>query len=516
MKIIKKNIKIVMVLLLMFLASPHAKAAINDTKVSFQKIEGVYFFQQDNITGKTMANAVTKLYADGELAYCIEPLVQITTFTYSSTTDWSITNLSDEQKEYIELAGYFGREYPSHNNDKYWMAAQELIWEKAKNISVKFTTQNNGNGEEIDITKEKDEINNLINNYKKTPSFANTTLEGNMNETITIVDNNEVLNNYNFSYNGKHQVVQKDNKLEITFTPNEINEEEITFERKSYDNKSTVIYYNNNTQTYAKLRITNKQKFSIKLKSNGATLKINKKGEKLELTNASYQYNIIALPNVTFAVYANEDITDSKGNIIYKKYSLINTLTTDNNGIATLSNLYYGKYFLLECETSSENMLNNEKYYFEFTKQENLNKEINLQNYLPKGNLKFTKTDYDNGNPISNTVIQLFTENDRLIGTYTTNNEGKVSINNLPLGKYYIIEKSASNGYLLSNEKIYLNIKENGQKVNAQMKNKKETITINVPNTKKDKPFFQYITLIIGILGILYVCKKNNNRYKTI
>lgn len=506
----QKLLKLFAVIIPVLIISPHVKAAANDTTMSFEKIEGVYFYQRDNNTGEVMSNYVTKLYANGELAYCIEPLVQITTRTYNSTTDWSLYNLSEEQKEYIELAGYFGREYPGHDNDRYWMAAQELIWEKVRNISVKFTTQNHGAGEEIDITKEKNEINNLIKNYKAVPSFAYTTLEGSMGQTITVEDTNGVLNDYTLSYNGKHQITKENNTLKITFTPNEINDEEITFERTSYDNKSTVIYYNNNTQTYAKLRISNKQKFNIKIKSNGATLKINKTGEQLELNNASYKYNIIALPNVTFALYANEDIKDSKGNIIYKKYSLISSLTTDSNGLATLSNLYYGKYFLIEGESSGGNMVNNEKHYFEITKEDNLLKEINLQNYLPKGKLEFTKTDYVNGNPVPETIIQIFTEDDRLVGTYETDKQGRVTIDNLFIGKYYIVEKNAATGYLLSNEKIYFEVLENGQIVKANMTNTKIPVTVEVPNTKKDSPFFQVIMLLLGALGMLYEYKKDH------
>ncbi len=504
-----KLIKLFALIIPVLVITPHVKAAANDTTVSYKKIEGVYFYQRDNNTGEVMSNYVTKLYANGELAYCIEPLVQITTRTYNSTTDWSVYNLSEEQKEYIELAGYFGREYPGHDNDRYWMAAQELIWEKVRNISVKFTTQNHGAGEEIDITKEKNEINNLINNYKTLPSFANTTLEGSMGQTISIEDNNKVLNDYIFSYNGKHQVTKENNTLKITFTPNEINEEEINFEKPSYDSKSTVIYYNNNTQTFAKLRITNKQRFNIKIKSNGATLKINKTGEQLELNNASYKYNVIALPNVTYALYANEDIKNSTGNIIYKKYSLINSLTTDINGIAILSNLYYGKYFLIEGESSGGNMVSNEKHYLEILPEDNLIKEVSFQNYLPKGRLEFTKTDNSNGNPIQGTTIQIFTDDDRIIGTYETDEQGKITIDNLFLGKYYIIEKNAATGYLLSDEKIYFDIIENGQIIKTNMTNTKLHQIVEVPNTKKNSPIFQFIILLIGVLGMLYGHKKN-------
>ena len=39
---------------------------------------------------------------------------------YNSTSDWNITNLSEDVIKYIERVGYFGYEYSGHNDDKYW------------------------------------------------------------------------------------------------------------------------------------------------------------------------------------------------------------------------------------------------------------------------------------------------------------------------------------------------------------------------------------------------------------
>ena len=55
---------------------------------------------------------------------------------YNSTSDWNITNLSEDVIKYIERVGYFGYEYSGHNDDKYWLATQELIWNKV-NSNVK-------------------------------------------------------------------------------------------------------------------------------------------------------------------------------------------------------------------------------------------------------------------------------------------------------------------------------------------------------------------------------------------
>ena len=92
------------------------------------------------------------------------------------------------------------------------------------------------------------------------------------------------------------------------------------------------------------------------------TLIINKKGEFLEdVTLADtiggwishiFEYITGALKDVTFEVYALEDIqaADSESEDYYKKDELIATITTDETGIAKLSDLPLGRYYVKEKE----------------------------------------------------------------------------------------------------------------------------------------------------------------------
>ena len=84
-------------------------------------------------------------------------------------------------------------------------------------------------------------------------------------------------------------------------------------------------------------------------------------------------------------------------------------------------------------------------------------KTFTLKNYLPKGTLEFTKTDYSTDKALPNTVIEIYTEDDVLMGTYTTDDKGMVIIKDLPLSngkRYYILEKQTSDSsYLLNEEK---------------------------------------------------------------
>ena len=40
---------------------------------------------------------------------------------------------------------------------------------------------------------------------------------------------------------------------------------------------------------------------------------------------------------------------------------------------------------------------------------------------------------------------------------------GKIIIDDLKVGKYYILEKEASTGYVITTEKVYFEVKDNGE-----------------------------------------------------
>lgn len=468
-----------------FVFTGSVMAGNNDSTITYEQINNAYFYVQNKITGEVDTNHVTKFYLNGRIAYCIEPMVDINGKIYNSTTDWNITNLSSEVRRYIERIGYYGYEYPGHETDKYWLATQALIWEKVNsNVSVKFTTGPNGSGNIIDLTSEKNEILKLAEKYSQTASFAQEEVEGNIGDEIILTDENNVLSEFSMEYNGDHQITKSGNKLIIKLSETSIGEDSITFRKDSYDNQVSVIYYQGDSQKLASLRISDPTTFTLKIKSNGASIELNKKGEKLIFEDGSYKYQTIKLPNVVYALYANEDIKNSSGEIIYKKYELIDTLTTDDLGYAVLDNLYFGKYFLVEGESSLGNMINNERIYFEISKNDIINGKItkvfDFQNYLPKGTLNFLKVDSVDGTPIANTEIMIFTENDQLVYQGKTDENGRIVINDLPLGKYYVIERNPSDGYKLTDTKMYFEISENGATVDVTMTNDR---IVKIPDT---------------------------------
>lgn len=239
------------------------------------------------------------------------------------------------------------------------------------------------------------------------------------------------------------------------------------------DEKSTFIE-DDEYGKYVLVQFSNK-----KIKGN---ISIEKTGEVFNIIENSFNYGSIKLPGVEFSLYADEDIKTLDGVIHYKKGDLIKTIKTDQNGKLTFNDLYLGKYVLKETKTLTNYILDSKEYFIELTEIDNktavVSKSLKLSNQLMKGTLEFTKTDLVNGEVIPNTLIEVYTTNDELIFSGITDENGKIIIEDLVVGKYYIIEKEPATGYVITDEIVEFEILENGSIIKAEMTNKPITGTL--------------------------------------
>ena len=186
-----------------------------------------------------------------------------------------------------------------------------------------------------------------------------------------------------------------------------------------------------------------------------------------------------ALAGVTFGLYQSDG-------------TLVDIIVTDESGIALFENLQTGTYQLRELATIDGYLLDETIHEIEL-KLENNKLEtvtIKLVNYQPKGSLKIIKVDTNN-NPLPETEFVLYDSNRKEIKKTKTDSEGKIIIDNLLLGKYYLEEITPAEGYQLLDDIIEFEINNNKEVITITVTNEK--IDIDIPDTEISMNIDDYI-----------------------
>lgn len=242
----------------------------------------------------------------------------------------------------------------------------------------------------------------------------------------------------------------------------------------------------------------------VKFKNNQVKgqITINKKGEELKIEDGTYEYIKINLEGTVFEVRANEDIIIN-GYKYYSKGDVVGTLKTNSEGFASIENIPLGKYTIQEISSSNGNLLNDTIYEIELIYKDQYTEVVtenkNISNYLPKGELDFSKTDLTTGKEIADVKLEIFYINENgereLVFTGMTNSEGKIKITNLFTGKFVIVESEPATGYKLSDEEVFFEIKENGEIVKANMTNEKITSTVKIHKVDESGNAIEGVTI---------------------
>ena len=178
------------------------------------------------------------------------------------------------------------------------------------------------------------------------------------------------------------------------------------------------------------------QKVVMKDEVPKGTIIINKKGEFLSSVSAldnvggwienTFSYITGSLSDVTFAVYAAEDIKHADGATqdYYKAGDLVANITTDNTGIAKLEGLPLGKYVVQEVETAAGYVLDDEERFIDLSYRDSKTAVVTYseewQNDRMKVRVKVTKTSEGESTLLEGATFGLFNEDD------ITSDNGKV------------------------------------------------------------------------------------------
>ncbi len=206
------------------------------------------------------------------------------------------------------------------------------------------------------------------------------------------------------------------------------------------------------------------------------------------------------LAGAEFALYAGEDIKNNEGKIIVKKDTLLDTVTTDEDGKAVFrEDLLFGTYRIQETKAPEGYVLEDKEQIVTITykdgKAKVVKEKVNFTNEKQKISLSVLKTDSEDKTPLAGAEFALYAgedikdnegeiivKKDTLLDTVTTNENGEaVFCDNLLHGTYYARETKAPEGYIMSEKQVVY-------RANYQMPEEKVLeFSAEVPNKKEEK-----------------------------
>ena len=156
-------------------------------------------------------------------------------------------------------------------------------------------------------------------------------------------------------------------------------------------------------------------------------------------------------------------------------------LTTEN-GLISLKDLELGKYRIDEIKTDWNHVLNNEPLYFEITENGQTVK-LEMENRKIRGTAELIKIDAETKRPLEGAKFELW-NGDKLIGTYTTDKDGKIVVENLEAGNYYWKEIEAPKHYEINEDKdLSFVIAQDGETKTITAENKVKTGELDFSKT---------------------------------
>lgn len=191
--------------------------------------------------------------------------------------------------------------------------------------------------------------------------------------------------------------------------------------------------------------------------------------------------------NVSFGLYADEDLKASNGTVIPKN-GLIEIITCDEKGKSQFTtDIPIGSYYVKEISTDNHYILSDKKYpvVFEYAGQDTATVHISvndgepIENEIIYGTIQGLKIDRETGENIAGALFGLFSTDETefteetAILTSESNKEGIFTFENVPYGEYIVRELKPAEGYLPNEENYTVTISEN-----------KEIIEITIENDK--------------------------------
>lgn len=266
------------------------------------------------------------------------------------------------------------------------------------------------------------------------------------------------------------EVVDKDGNVLETITTNE--QGEAYTSRYAIRDYEKLYLHETKTNEFYKL---NDKQVEVELKVNQITtitFENEKKKGQVEVIKVDKDNNEIKIPDVTFEIYDEEN-------------NLVDTIITNKEGKAVSKPLPIDQEYLVkETITGDIYVLNEEPQ--KVTLQEDEITSITFENEKKKGQIKVIKTDGETEVPLQDVTFIVENSKGEIVDRIVTDENGEGTSKRLPIDEQYTVyEEKTKKGYILSNEKQVVELKED-EITELKFNNYKEKGSIKITKVSSD------------------------------
>ena len=401
------------------------------------------------------ASGYPSIFVNGEIAYCIEPLISGVSTGVASSKSLEeinelrvmhgypqIVNLTYAQREKLVLLANYGYEYEGHQTNNYRWATQRLIWQE-----LGFSVSGGNN-----VSYEMGIITDLVNSHISVPDFHGTIQKVKLNETITLTD--PLLSNFNVNTNltsGLTVLSKTGNTITLQITSK--NASLFLSKKQGIKTGTSLVYTDTVSQSVMVAELADPVRTFIDFEVSEGNIEITKQNDAGN-----------ALPGVVYDFSMNADMS-----------SPFATITTNTQGKALVDNIEDGiTVYYRERSTVSPYILDSTIYNLTIVGGETIT--ATRTNKEAVGRIEITKKD-NHGNSLSGVVYEIRNSSNTVLETLTTSANGTVTSRELPLGNYTVNEISVPNNIVI--DKTPINVTISYEDMNTPVVIEKITVTNN-------------------------------------
>ena len=223
--------------------------------------------------------------------------------------------------------------------------------------------------------------------------------------------------------------------------------------------------------------LLNDEKYPVTIEENGKTYEITATNQiikgRVEVIKEDSEIAGLKLEGVKFGIFDTNN-------------SLVEEITTDENGRAISGLLNYGDYTLRELETKEGYILNSKEWKIEI-REDQKTYTYNITNDVVKGKIQVIKIDaQDAEKPVEGAVFGVYAENvfgikaGTKVDEITTDAKGLAYTKDLRFGEYYLKELAVGDNYWLNGKKYPVTISENEKIEIVHIKNEPVQMKLRV------------------------------------